>query len=86
MAEAFGRAITKAHTEGKINGIIVTENVPNITHQQYVDDTILPNKRTIKDTLNIKSIIQLYMEASGQKVNVTKSEIYFINTKPNIEK
>ena len=24
MAEAFGRAITKAHTKGKINGIIVT--------------------------------------------------------------
>lgn len=33
MAKAFGRALNQAHIEGKINGIIVTEKVPNITHQ-----------------------------------------------------
>lgn len=49
MAEAFGHAISKAQLEGKINGIIVTENVPNITHQQYADDTILPRESTINE-------------------------------------
>ena len=30
MAETFGREISKAHNDGNISGIIVTENVPNI--------------------------------------------------------
>ena len=42
MVEAFGREIQKAQGEGLIKGIIVTENVPNTTHQQFADDTILP--------------------------------------------
>lgn len=85
MAEAFGRALTKAHIEGKINGITVTKNIFNITHQQYANDTILPCESSIIEALNIKSIIQQYMEASGQKVNASKSEIFFINTRPKKE-
>ena len=33
MAKAFGRVLSKAHSEGKINGIKVSKNVPNTTHQ-----------------------------------------------------
>ena len=33
MAEAFGRAFSKANKERKINGITVTDNIPNITHK-----------------------------------------------------
>ena len=58
--------------------------LPN--QKQFADDTILPSDNTIKEALNIKSIIQLYMEASSQKVNVGKYEIFFINTKLKIEK
>ena len=47
MVVAFGRAITKSQTEGRIKGITVTENSPNITHQQYADDTILLGESTI---------------------------------------
>ena len=40
----------------------------------------------IKEVCNIKSIIQLYLVASGQKFNVTKLEIFFINTNLEVEK
>ena len=60
--------------------------IPILPTNKYADDTILRSESTIKEALTIKSIIQQYMEASGQKVNATKFEIYFINTKPNIEK
>ena len=58
MAKAFGRALTKSHLEGKIKGITVIGNVPNITHQQYADDAILPCESSKNEALSIKSIIQ----------------------------
>ena len=85
MAEAFGRAVTDAYNKGKISGILVTQNMPNITHQQYADDTILPGKSRTEEALGLKSIIKAYTEASGQKVNELKSEIYFMNTNPIVE-
>jgi mannosylglycoprotein endo-beta-mannosidase len=85
MAEAFGRAVTDAYNNQEISGITVASNMPNITHQQYADDTILPGKSTIKEALNLKSIINSYMAASGQKVNKDKSEIYFLNTSKEVE-
>jgi hypothetical protein len=33
MAEAFGRALSKANKDGEISGIAITDNIPNITHQ-----------------------------------------------------
>ena len=86
MVEEFGRAFSKANKEGKINSIIVIDNIPNITHQQYAGDTILPSESTIKEALNIKTIIQQYLEASRQRINASKLEIFFVNTNPNIEK
>ena len=85
MAEAFGRAISNASRNKEIRGVTVTQNVPNITHQQYADDTILPGESSWKEALNYKSIIDNYMNASGQKVNVAKSEIFFLNTEEKLE-
>ena len=65
MAKTFGRAVADAHKNQKIPGITVTKNMPNIMHQQYVDDTILPGKSTVVEALGIKAIIKSNMEASG---------------------
>jgi hypothetical protein len=64
---------------------MVTRNILNITHQQYADDTILPGKSTISEATEFKSIIKSYTMASGQKVNENKSEIFFLNTKVDME-
>lgn len=48
MAEAFGRSLTRAYNEHDIKGITVTKNIPNITHQQNADDTILPGESSEK--------------------------------------
>ena len=77
MAEAFGRAITKAYKNKDIKGVTITRNMPNITHQQYVDDTTLPRESLEKEAINYKSIIDGYMKASGKKVKEAKSIIFF---------
>ena len=59
--------------------------MPNITHQQFADDTILPGKSEFSEAQTLKNIISTYMEALGQKVNALKSEIFFINTSSEME-
>lgn len=54
-------------------------------HQQYADDIVLLGKSTVQEAVGFNIILQLYTEASGQKVNKEKSEIYFINTPSKIE-
>ena len=54
MAEVFGRSLSRALCEGVIKGITVTENIPNITHQQYANDTIFPGKSTIEEAIAAK--------------------------------
>lgn len=85
MAEAFGRAVSFAQKERRIFGISVTKNLPHITHQQYADDTILPGKSSVQEAMGFKNILQKYMDASGQKVNKEKSEIFFLNTSLEME-
>ena len=59
--------------------------MPNIMHQQCIDDTFLPGKSTVLEALGLKAINKSYMVASGQKVNELKSDIYFLNTKKEME-
>lgn len=63
----------------------MTDNIPNISHQQFAIDAIFLGESTIDEAQKFKNSIQLYTKASGQKVNVEKLEIIFINTKPELE-
>ena len=85
MAEAFGRAVSEVYYKRRISSVTNTNNMPNITHQQFANDTILPGKSSVQEARIIKDIIKLYMEASRQKVNESKSEIFFINMDPDLE-
>lgn len=86
MVEAFGRAIKKSYSNNEIKGVTVTKNVPNITHHQYADDNaIFLGESSLKEAAKVKSIIEMYMKASGQKVNEAKSEFFFINTNSKLE-
>ena len=76
MGEAFGRAIKKAYKNKDIKGVIITRNIPNITHQQYADDIILPGESSQKEAVNFKIIIERYVKASRKKVNEAKLEIF----------
>lgn len=64
MVEAFGRSINKVETKGIIRAITIIENIPNITHQQYSDNTILPRVSTKDEAKNFKQIIYDYTKVS----------------------
>jgi len=48
MMEGLGRSIKHAKVTGKIKGLLLSENGQALTHQQFVDDTMLQEIPTVK--------------------------------------
>ena len=60
MEKEFGRAIKAAQEDRKIKVVIATNDIPNITHQQFENDTILPGESTLEEAWNFKQNKNLY--------------------------
>jgi hypothetical protein len=50
-----------------------------------VDDILLMGLSTAREALRFRSIIDLFCEASGMEVNMTKSQVFFFNTPIEIQ-
>eukprot|EP00253_Pinus_taeda_P009576 PITA_09576 len=57
MMEGLGRAIKMANAEGRIQGIKLTLDGVENTHQQFVDDTMLQVIPIVKEARTIKHIL-----------------------------
>eukprot|EP00253_Pinus_taeda_P019056 PITA_19056 len=80
MMERLGRSIKQAKVEGKIKGLQLSRNGRTLTHQQFVDDTMLQGVPTIKEALAYKQLLNDFGLATGMEVNLFKSKIFFFNT------
>eukprot|EP00253_Pinus_taeda_P005494 PITA_05494 len=76
MMEGLGGTIKNAKVLGKIKGLQLTENGQVLTHQQFLDDTMLQGIPTVKEALVYKKILIDFALASGMEVNLSKS-IFF---------
>eukprot|EP00253_Pinus_taeda_P026177 PITA_26177 len=79
MMECLGNAIKSIKAEGKIQGLKLTLNGDALTHQQFVDDTMLQGTPTIKEALAFKKILNDFAMVVGKEVSLTKSKIFFFN-------
>jgi hypothetical protein len=69
--------ISNAQMNKCIKGVKVAHGAPEITHLFFADDSLLFCRATKEEVTHLKNIITTYQEASGQLVNVNKSEILF---------
>jgi len=86
LMEGLGRAIKQAQYSGKIKGLKLTDNGQALTHQQFVDDTMLQGLPTVQEASNYKRILNIFSSASGMEVNLAKSNFFFFNTNIAIQK
>lgn len=86
MVEALGRSISMAKEKGKIQGIPITSGLPPFTHQQFIDDTMLFGQGDTGEARAFKDILNSYMMASGQEVNIAKSAVFLFNIDPLLGK
>jgi len=80
-AEVLSDMIDRDQRNDLITGISIAINAPPISHLLYVDDIILFCRAKPEEAKAIMNILKEYQKASGQKVNMEKSQMIF---SPNI--
>eukprot|EP00253_Pinus_taeda_P024479 PITA_24479 len=65
MMEGLGRAIRAAKEEGRIQGLRLTQGGDTVTHQQFVDDTMLQGTPTVKEAKAFKQIVSEFSRVVG---------------------
>ncbi|PNX95563.1 ribonuclease H, partial [Trifolium pratense] len=76
-ADVLSGLISRAQQEKLIHGIRISQGAPEISHLFFADDSLMFCRATNKEVSTIQDIIQTYQKASGQLVNLTKSEMVF---------
>ncbi|KAL9678129.1 hypothetical protein QQ045_015968 [Rhodiola kirilowii] len=85
-AEWLARKLRQEQEKSNLRGIKICRGAPEVTHLLFADDSIIFLKASLEDAANLRRILALYEEISGQKVNVTKSEICFSrNVSPELK-
>jgi hypothetical protein len=73
MAEGLNRMLKSAIRDHSLLGLAPHRISPPISQRQFVDDLLLMGISTAREALCFRSIIDLFCEASGMEVNLTKS-------------
>jgi len=77
--------LQKVELKGNIQGVSIYRQAPRISHLLFADDSLLFCRATDKETKAVLEILKLYVEASGQCINMDKSSVFFSsNTSPQI--
>jgi len=86
MMEGLGRSIKHAKKFSNIKGLQLSEIGQALTHQQFVDDTMLQEIPTVKESLAYKQIPCDLAMARGMEVNLSKAKNLFFNTNIAIQR
>lgn len=66
-----------------LSGIVVAPTALSVNHLLFADDSLLFAKASAEGAASIKEVIDIYYQASGQRVNLSKSSIHFSKGCPN---
>ncbi|WJX28566.1 hypothetical protein P8452_17266 [Trifolium repens] len=77
VTEGLTSLIHKAVASGDIHGIKVCRGAPIVSHLLFADDCFLFCRANIAETTKLMEILKIYELASGQEINLSKSEVFF---------
>lgn len=75
--EALSSLIQKSVESGVLHGIKICRRAPVVSKLFFADDTIIFGRATTTELSRVKRILETYETASGQAINLHKSEIMF---------
>ena len=76
-AEGLIALLRKAETNGIIRGVEASRGGPCISHLLFADDNLLFCRASVKECQQVNSSLNLYEVASGQKINIDKTSLFF---------
>jgi hypothetical protein len=85
-ADVLSGLIQKEVAANNIHGIKIARSAPQISHLFFADDSLLLSRASQAEARTIMSILARYQSASGQVVNLEKSEASFSRNVPNEDK
>ena len=77
VSEGLNGLIQQAVTVGDLRGFSLCRNGPRISHLFFADDTLLFCRAKLREVQIIQNILQKYELASGQKINLGKTTLFF---------
>ena len=75
--EGLTALLRKAEAEGIIRGVATSRGGPCISHLLFADDSLLFCHALVEECQQVISLLNLYEDASGQKVNTDKTSLFF---------
>ena len=74
--------IKKADLQGDIHGYSLCRRGPKLTHLLFVDDSLNFCRATLEECNKVMDLLKVYEEASGQKINKSKTSLFFSKSIP----
>jgi hypothetical protein len=76
-AEALSAMLTKADNEGVLRGVPSSKRGPRLNHLFFADDSLLFCRADLSHWNRLSTLLKSYELASGQRLNVSKTAIFF---------
>ncbi|WJX78361.1 hypothetical protein P8452_61592 [Trifolium repens] len=77
ITEGLTSLIHKAVACGDLHGVKICRGAPVVSHLLFADDCFLFCRSNISETTKLMEILKTYEMASGQEINLSKSEVFF---------
>lgn len=76
-AEGLSTLIHSAVNNGTLTGLQLARSCPSLSHLMFADDSMILTKASVDEVYTLQNILNTYSLASGQRINVSKSELLF---------
>jgi hypothetical protein len=77
ITEGLTALIKQSVARGDIHGVQICRGAPVVSHLLFADDCFLFCRSTIEESNHLMGVLKTYEEASGQEINLSKSEVFF---------
>ncbi|KAB2614065.1 hypothetical protein D8674_036381 [Pyrus ussuriensis x Pyrus communis] len=84
VGEVLSKLIQSAVDQGRLEGVKIGGSGPVISHLFFADDTLLFLRADMKNCRNLRHLLDNFCVASGQKVNLEKSSVFFGANVPKV--
>jgi hypothetical protein len=78
----FSGLIPKAVETKEVHGLKIARHAPQLAHLFFANDSLLFARANLKEADSILNILSTYQKASGQMVNMEKSEVSYSRNVP----
>ncbi|GAU47810.1 hypothetical protein TSUD_404150 [Trifolium subterraneum] len=77
VAEGLTSLIHQAVGRGDVHGARICRGAPEVSHLLFADDCFLFCRASVGEVNHLMNILRTYELASGQEINLAKSEVFF---------